>query len=141
MSQTLFILQGVPGSGKSTLAAYLCKYGTTSICSTDYYFIVDGEYKFDPSKLAAFHEANQAASSNFLKRGYSVIVDNTNIKRIHAKPYVKVAYELGIPVVFIRVNGPFKSTHGVPESTIERMRNEMEDLTLESVLAAEEQPK
>ena len=70
MSQTLFILQGVPGSGKSTLADAFRKAFNAVICSTDDYFTsIDGnEYKFDPSKLSAFHSANQAAASNFLRR-------------------------------------------------------------------------
>lgn len=133
--QTLYILQGVPGSGKSTVAKVLWRGTNNSlICSTDDYFMKDDEYKFDPSKLGEYHEANLNKAKFALDEGATVIVDNTNIKRVHCQPYVYYAFAKNIPVVFIRVTGNFQSIHGVPDNVIQRMKREMEDLTLESVL-------
>jgi adenylate kinase family enzyme len=50
-------MRGIPGSGKSTTAKKLAGE-TGKIHSTDNYFMVDGEYKFDPSKIREYHEAN-----------------------------------------------------------------------------------
>ena len=47
MKKILYLLRGVPGSGKSTVAQNI---GGTHF-ETDKYFMVDGEYKFDPTKL------------------------------------------------------------------------------------------
>ena len=47
--RNLYLVRGVPGSGKSTFAKQL---GGTHF-ETDTYFMVDGEYKFDPSNSKA----------------------------------------------------------------------------------------
>lgn len=142
-TQTLYIMQGPPGSGKSELAERLfeSKYVVQNrrnwvICSTDDYFTVNGEYKFDSSKLEEYHARNLKKATDCMKDGYNVIVDNTNIKCWQCKPYVQFAVENGINVVFIRVTGSFANKHGVPDDVVERMRNSMEDLTVESVLAS-----
>ncbi len=43
----LFLLRGLPGSGKSTLAKSL----SDSHIEADMFFMKDGEYKFDGSKI------------------------------------------------------------------------------------------
>lgn len=136
--QTLYVMQGLPGAGKSTLARRMARLADAVICSTDSYFYQDGVYLFDPTLLPQHHAENLRKAIELLVAGHSVIVDNTNIKRVHVRPYALAAHQLSIPVVFIRVTGPFHSEHGVPDRVIDRMRVEMEDLTLESVLAAEE---
>ena len=49
--KNLYLVRGVPGAGKSTFAKNL---GCTHF-ETDEFFMVDGEYKFDPSKLKEAH--------------------------------------------------------------------------------------
>ena len=53
-------MRGIPGSGKSTTAKKIAGE-TGKIHSTDNYFMVDGEYRFDPKKLKENHEANYNA--------------------------------------------------------------------------------
>lgn len=141
MAATLYVMQGVPGSGKSTLAEIIRKsydyLGNCYICSTDDYFYLNGKYDFRPEMLEAYHKMNLDTAKRIMAAGYSAIIDNTNILRKHVKPYVEYAISLNIPVVFIRVTGDFKSIHGVPKHAIERMKAQMEDLTLESVLNCE----
>lgn len=138
MTQVLYVLQGVPGSGKSHLANLIATgIPDCVICSTDSFFTVDGVYLFDPGMLATWHKASQRRARIALSHGRTVVVDNTNIRRWECKPYVTFAVERGIPIVFIRVNGPWQTTHGVPPERIEAMRLAMEDLTVESVLASE----
>lgn len=137
MPQTLYILQGLPGSGKSTLAKQMMQgREPVLICSTDDFFWVGEQWIFDPAKLGEYHEKNQQDAREFMADGCTVIVDNTNLQCWEAKPYVVNALRLGIPVVFVRVTGNFKSTHGVPPEVIEKMRLRMEDLTVEKVLAS-----
>ena len=51
----LYIVRGLPGSGKSTFAEALVG-SDFLVCEADKYFIVDGEYKFDATKLRQAHE-------------------------------------------------------------------------------------
>lgn len=128
--KTLYVLQGVPGSGKSTVARAMA-HGLTNcvICSTDDFFYQDGEYRFDPARLAENHAKNLSRAVSCMQNGFTVILDNTNIKRWHVQPYVEAARENGYSVVYIRVNGQFANIHGVPDHTVCRMRDEMEDLS------------
>lgn len=139
--QILAVMQGPSGGGKSTLAkqlkALLEALGhTVRICSTDDQFNVDGVYKFDPTKLGAYHAINQKLAVEALERGESVIVDNTNLQRWEAKPYVEAAVRLDIPVSFHRCAGKFQNVHGVPDFKVDQMRAKLEDLTVESVMAS-----
>lgn len=137
--QTAIILSGWSGSGKSTLAkkiakVYINKGHTVEICSTDDYFAVGGVYQFDPTKLGLFHRLNLERYTKALKAGKSVIVDNTNTRCYEAKPYVKVAVGLGIPIYFYRAVGTFKNTHDVPDHKVKEMKNRMEFLSIENCL-------
>ena len=137
--QTLFIVQGPSGSGKSTFAEALEKsWPSLMICCTDDYFVncQTGEYKFDPSKLAENHLKNQEQAAKYLREGYSVIVPNTNLQNWEVRPYVQVADEYDIPVVFVRMTGQFNNLHGVPEDKVKLMRERMEELTVEKALVA-----
>lgn len=136
MKQVMVVLQGCPGSGKSTLAVALAKQYDAVICSTDDYFMVDGEYKFDPNLLGKYHKKNIEKATDLMLSGRSVIVDNTNIFCWQALPYCQAAVDLGIEVIFKRATGDFQSVHGVPQHAIDRMRSQMEELTLEKVLAS-----
>ena len=156
--QVLYIMQGAPGSGKSFVACgiksaifYQAPESNLNmfseyaqIASTDDFFLVlepDGErllhYVFNKEKIGEAHKWNQDRVREWLSKGYSVIVDNTNIKAWQARPYVEMAVALGIPVIFVRVDGRFQNTHGVPEEVVQKMREGMEELTVEKCLAAE----
>lgn len=135
MTQILYVLQGIPGSGKSDLARYLRLRPMTRVVSTDDEMVnAQGVYEFRPAFIGQAHTNTQVKARELLRDGFSVVVDNTNIHRYEAKPYVKAATEFGVPVVFIRVSGPFRSTHNVPQHIIDRMVMEMEELYVEGCL-------
>ncbi len=55
MEKVLYIVRGIPGSGKSTFAKQLVG-ADFLVCEADKYFMVDGEYKFDATKLKQAHD-------------------------------------------------------------------------------------
>jgi len=136
MKNTLYVMQGVPGSGKSYVAEGLSNGLDADVCSTDDYFYAGKNYIFRPEKLAEYHGMNLKRACGLLDEGRTVILDNTNIQRWQSREYVKFAVDRNIPVVFIRVTGNFNTVHGVPAHKIEEMRQQMEVLTVESVLAS-----
>lgn len=126
---SVIIMQGVPGSGKSTIAELLAKTSeTTVVCSADSYMMVDGKYVFRPENLPYAHDQCYQMAKQYLGFGYTVIIDNTNIKRIHAIKYVELAEQFGVPVQVIRCYGRFQNVHGVPEPRVELMREQMEEI-------------
>lgn len=100
----LFIMRGVSGSGKSTLARKIAIEQDTFavIYSTDDFFMVDGEYRFDPKKLGEFHKANvDRAEEAMADECPTVIIDNTNTQAWEMKPYVDLAVKYGYNVKIV----------------------------------------
>ena len=51
--KNLYIVRGLPGSGKSTFAKSIAK--PYQVFEADQYFMKNGKYKFDPTKLKEAH--------------------------------------------------------------------------------------
>lgn len=136
------ILVGVSGSGKSTQAQALKekyeKMGlSVEIHSTDNYFLnKQGEYQFDPRKLAYNHKQCQLAFRSGATKGINVlIVDNTNVRAKDRAPYVRVAEELGYEVELMLVGQTdeeavktyaARNKHNVPEQVVQRQARRLE---------------
>jgi predicted kinase len=142
MKKTMMILRGVSGSGKSTYAQRVMSrlgrmfHYTTVKCSADDFFMVKGEYKFNPRMLGRAHEFSKDKARKALRGGIDlVVIDNTNTQAWEYEPYVTMAKDNGYRVVF-RVIGKFDSvsldlyatrnTHGVPREAINRMASRFE---------------
>lgn len=124
---SLYLIRGLPGSGKSTLAKALMHDGIAEVwCEADKYFEGMG-LKFDPARLKDAHDYCQSMARDALMRGLSVVVSNTFTQRWEAQPYLDMAAEYGAPVEVIEAKGDFGSVHGVPESTIAKMRARWEE--------------
>lgn len=142
LQQHLILMSGVPGSGKSTEARKLADSLVGFVIhSTDNYFVdAAGVYRFDPKKLAKYHEKCKVDVIQSLAAGKSVIVDNTHIKRWEREIYfalAKLCPQIQVQVIFI---GPqpnsnvqdwlqqcfLRCTHEVPLGTIQRMYQEWE---------------
>ena len=122
MFDRLVIVRGLPGSGKSTLAAELAHASEGTHLEADMFFEVDGDYKFDATKLYQAHTWCLAETRAQMKMGNPVIVSNTFTTKKELKPYFDLAHEFGHnPVVYLAQN-QFKSIHGVPEETMAKMR-------------------
>lgn len=86
------VLRGISGSGKSTWASQQ----DAAVFSTDAYFVVDGEIRYDPTRLKEFHGNNLRAFIAALQRREPwVIVDNTNINAWEYSPYILAGEAFG----------------------------------------------
>jgi predicted ABC-type ATPase len=142
------ILSGVSGSGKSTYAKQLqamfhVQNPTFSVVvSADDFFMVDGEYRFNPAKLSEAHascfrsfiEAMQEVhthtycDNSFVNLPNDlVIVDNTNTTTDEIAPYVLGALAFGYEPEIITITTAnlydlsvvaARNKHGVPSQSI-----------------------
>lgn len=104
---TVHIMAGAPGCGKSVLAKKLCNPNNMDcIFSADDFFMQDGEYKFDASKLSLAHNrclrnfAAELHSAGFGEHNLpNFIVDNTNSSIAEIAPYYALARAYGHEVV------------------------------------------
>ena len=133
---TMVLVRGLPGSGKSHLARALWSLtdAEMGVCSADDYFMVDGEYKFDPSKLA---EAHLQCQSNCFAR-YSIddiaFVANTFTMRWEMSQYLVFVETFGLNLLILNLFDAglsdkelaARNTHGVPAEAIARMRERFE---------------
>lgn len=117
----LYIVRGVPGCGKTTFAATICE----NVATADDYFMVDGEYKFDITKLHKAHKQCQDTAERFMTFGVDLAVANTSTTEKEMKAYYKMAEKYGYTVFSIIVENRHsgKDTHGVPAETLDKMRN------------------
>jgi predicted kinase len=133
-TQTLILVRGVSGSGKSTFAKKLASELGVSVFESDEFFIVEGEYRFDPSKLGWAHKSNQRRTLKALEDGKTVIVANTLTTLKEIREYTSMAESLGIPVSVYRSEGRFQNTHGVPAEKVQAMRDRMVDYPGETII-------
>jgi predicted kinase len=148
IEKVMYICRGLPGSGKSTLAKSLAGE-TGAIYSTDDFFMEGGEYKFDVEKIAENHMKNQKRTEEACEAGISpIVVDNTNLQKWEARPYVNIAKKCGYKVEFVESTTSWsknveelakRNIHKVPSEIIERMLSRYEpheEFTEESVLTS-----
>jgi predicted kinase len=126
----LFLLRGLPGSGKSTLAKSL---GGIHI-EADQYFMVDGEYKFDGSKIKLAHNYCQSQTGAWMRSNGEqvnvdrIVVSNTFTQEWEMQPYFEMAEKYGYRVYSLIVENRHGgiNEHGVPEEKLEQMKTRFE---------------
>jgi predicted kinase len=129
MNPTLTLIRGLPGSGKSTLAKCMYVYHPVYLYDqqsvyyeADQYFVVNGVYKFDVTKLHSAHKWCYEATSASLKYGHNVTVSNTFTTLKELKPYFELAKQFSIVPNVILCQSNFGSIHNVPEETLTKMK-------------------
>lgn len=130
MEKTLYIVRGIPGSGKSTFAKTL---GGTHF-ETDEFFMVDGEYKFDPTKIKEAHRWCQDSVNTAMILNHTaglnnvIVVSNTFTQEWEMEPYFQMADTYGYKVFSVIVENRHGgiNTHGVPEDKLQVMRDRFE---------------
>lgn len=121
---TLFIIRGLPGSGKSTLAHQL----SPVVWEADMFFMVDGNYCFQPELLKQAHAWCQNQVLRSMQDNNPVIaVANTFTQMWEMQPYLNMAEDHGYAVCVLVCQNNFGNIHGVPEESIERMRSRWEN--------------
>jgi len=140
MSGKVVILRGPSGSGKSVYASN--HFRPSKLVSADNFFVVDGEYKFDPSRIGMAHADCMHQFLMLLNEGAElIVVDNTNIHIWEFINYVEAAnlagYEIEIVEFAVKTVEAIKvcigrNTHGVPPEVISRMAIEYEEWTSEA---------
>lgn len=129
--KTLFLLRGVPGAGKTTLAKTL---NADAHFETDNFFVTEGVYKFEPSKIRMAHEWCQAQVENAMLLNYTsnlyetIIVSNTFTQEWEMEAYYKMAKHYNYRVISIVVENRHGGVndHGVPEDKVQAMRDRFE---------------
>ena len=124
----LYLIRGLPGSGKTTLGGVIARDSRRCFSADDYFTDEDGEYNFDPTKLKEAHADCQMRARRQMASRLDFAVANTFSQSWEAEPYFRMAEECGYDVCVVECQNDFGSIHGVPESSIEAMRERWEPL-------------
>jgi predicted kinase len=125
MDKILYLFRGIPGSGKTTAAKSL---GLMTF-EADQFFMEDGEYKFDPTKLRETHQWCKDQVEYVMINGMpKVAVSNTFTQEWEMTPYFELASKYGYMVITMVVENRHGGTneHGVPDDKLEIMKNRFE---------------
>jgi len=129
MSRKLTLIRGLPGSGKSTIAKMMVDDNPLSTIhfEADMFFVKDGEYKFDPTKLKNAHLMCQNQARYHLGNDKNVVIANTFTMVAEMQPYLDMDYA---SIEIIHCTGKYDSIHNVPEHTIQQMKDRWENYVL-----------
>ena len=132
MMRNLYLLRGLPGSGKSTLARFV----GDAFVEADMFFLKNGKYEFDGSKIRDAHAWCQSTVREWMQMNadtygleYSEIaVSNTFTQEWEMEAYYDLAKEFNYKVFSIIVENRHGGVnpHGVPEEKLEQMKNRFE---------------
>ena len=130
--KNLYLLRGLPGSGKSTLAHEI----STTFVEADMFFNVNGEYKFDGSKIKDAHAWCKSTVREWMEINLNtygleydnITVSNTFTQEWEMEDYYQLAKEYGYRVFSLVVENRHGgiNIHECPEDKIEQMRNRFE---------------
>lgn len=123
---TLTLVRGIPGSGKSTLAKSLrVAFGsaTTDHFEADQFFMKDGVYKWDGSRVGEAHAWCHSMTDDSLFYKRDVIVSNTFTTLKELRPYFEIAKTNNARLNVILCQSNFGNIHDVPSESLERMKN------------------
>jgi uridine kinase len=124
---TLYLIRGVSGAGKSTFANNLFESGVVHKVfeADDYFYMENGLYEFDASRLRAAHQLCQANAGYVLGQlKQSVAVSNTSTTEKEVKVYQDIAAQHNANFVSIIVENRHNGVniHNVPEDKIKQMK-------------------
>ena len=133
----VIILQGISGAGKSTYFTKVVDSFTDVVMtfkkvSADDYFLKDGKYCFDVTKLGEAHSTCLRSYREGLQGNVSLlVVDNTNTNAVDMAPYVALAQMKDYEVEIHRLECPVdiavkRNLHGTPRKVIEGMQYNLE---------------
>lgn len=114
MRRGVILMRGVSGSGKSTVARQLVDgHPSAIIVSADDFFVVDGHYLYDRTKIESAHRTCLRKFIDALQANTGlVIVDNTNVTELHASPYMAVAEAYEYDAIILRIQCDWRKAQG-----------------------------
>ena len=126
----LILLRGIPGSGKSTFAKSI---GGVHI-EADQFFMMNGKYNFDITKIKLAHKYCQNQTEAWMKtdgtqvNNDKIVVSNTFTQEWEMEPYFKLAEKYGYRTFSLIVENRHGGVneHDVPEDKLELMKNRFE---------------
>lgn len=134
--RSLIVVRGLPGSGKSHKAkkiALMNNFNKVTIRTTDDFFMVDGEYVFDHTKIGLYHQMNQDQVMKDMEDNTNlIIVPNTFTVLWEFQKYIKLCQTYNYSMIITESDAEWKfdvdechnrNTHGVPLDTIEAMKS------------------
>tara|TARA_B100000085_G_C18542691_1_gene512602 strand:- start:772 stop:1224 length:453 start_codon:yes stop_codon:yes gene_type:complete len=147
--KVLYIIRGLSGSGKSSLGDAItnmiwddslenAKVLDKSRCWRKHYYSADdyftdeeGNYNFNPNKLKEAHEDCQKNVERAMSLGHvqKIAVCNTFSQAWEAEPYFTLANKYDYSPFVVECQNDFGNVHGVPQETINAMKNRWESLT------------
>lgn len=90
------------GAGKSTLAKQYAKKGYIVISRDSFRYMINAqEYKFNPKIESSIKKSSLATLKIFLKEGYNIFYDETNINSTLRKQTIKLAKKYNYKVTVI----------------------------------------
>lgn len=123
----LILLRGLPGSGKSTVAELIGAKGAGyTHFEADMYFMEDGVYKFDPTKLRMAHNWCQIQTEKAMADNTAiVIVSNTFTQEWEMERYYELGkiYNYRVTSLVVENRHGGINVHNVPEDKLEAMKN------------------
>ena len=129
MARTVYILRGISGSGKSTWVRK--NLPAASVVSTDNFWMQDGEYFVDVSRLEEAHADCFSKFCRCLSRGdCQVVVDNTNGRvwqfRRYMEEAAKAGYDIKVVTIFCDpAIAAARNIHNTPPEIIERQHQKL----------------
>ncbi len=123
----LVIIRGLPGSGKSTYAK--AQFPHHKHFEADMFFVRDGKYRFDFTKLNEAHDWCVGETARALYNGHDVVVTNTFIQTWEFDSYMSavsdIEFDTGaeISIRVVEMKTQYQNIHGVPEDKLQKMRN------------------
>ena len=128
--KTLYIVRGIPGAGKSTFAKSV---GGVHI-EADQFFMLNGKYNFDITKIKLAHKYCQNQTEAWMKtdgtqvNNNKIVVSNTFTQEWEMDAYYELAKQYGYRVFSLIVENRHGGVneHSVPEDKIELMKTRFE---------------
>ena len=137
----LILVRGVPGAGKTTfMHDYFDDAGTGWFSADDFMVDENGDYDYDPKRVAECHKMCQDAvlemytgneDGDYTDGHWTIVVANTFCSEWEMEAYIKMHEQYGnggkIYTIIVENRHGSKSIHDVPDDKIEMMKTKLMD--------------